>query len=70
MAIIRQLDAARIRIGNLSAENASALDLEGRICMLIVDVAAICTDDGSTAEIRAFLNAAKVSLPGDYLPEY
>ena len=69
MAIIRQLEAVRKQIGNLPAELASGLDLEGRICMLIVDVAAVTTDDGSTTEIRAFLNAAKVSLPEEYLPE-
>ena len=69
MAIIRQLEAARSQVRNLPAEAASALDLEGRICMLIIDVAAISTDDGSTAQIRSLLNAAKVSLPDDYLPE-
>ena len=50
----------------------SQIHREGKtivLCTLIVDVAAICTDDGSNADIRAFLTAAEVRLPEEFLIE-
>ena len=45
------------------------LDIGNPLCTLIVDVAAICTDDGSNADVRAFLTAAEVTLPEKFLTE-
>lgn len=71
--IVRQLDAARQRIGNLSRRRhgwkEQLLDIRNQLSLLIIDVAAICTDDGSSDEIKAFLNAAEVRLPKGYLKE-
>ena len=71
--IVRQLDAARNQLGNLLLHRegweGQLLDIGNQLCTLIVDVAAICTDDGSTDEIKAFLNAAEVKLPKGYLKE-
>lgn len=69
--IVRQLDAARNQLGNLLLRRegweGQLLDIGNQLCTLIVDVAAICTDDGSNADIRAFLTAAEVKLPEEFL---
>lgn len=71
--IVRQLDAARNQLGNLLLHRegweGQLLDIGNQLCTLIVDVAAICTDDGSNADIRAFLTDAEVRLPEEFLIE-
>lgn len=73
LAIVRQLDAARARLGNLVLHQdnwkGQILDIKEQLSSIIVDVAAICTDDGSNAEVRVFLATAEVFLPEEYLTE-
>lgn len=73
LAIVRHLGAASQQIEALSHRHIGLdeqlLDVQDTLCLLIIDVAAICTDDGSNADVRAFLAAAEVSLPEEYLTE-
>lgn len=73
MAIVRQLDAARTQLGNLILRQPGwrkqLLDIQDQLCVIIIDVAAISTDDGSSVDIQAFLNSAEVQLPPIYLED-
>lgn len=73
LAIVRQINAACQKIEKLSRRRIGLkkqlLDVQDQLCLAIIDVAAICTDDGSNAEVRAFLAAAEVKVPEKYLTE-